>query len=319
MAERTDLTILSTLLHRPQRHGCELDCSAVTGRRARPPRCLLPAAWIPAWLVLASWLAAGQPPALADDAAQAPAPAAEKDPAPSAAPAPEAGSARPPASLPLSGELARCKRLIDAGLYAGARARLELTVEQHPDWARAIALLALTYYKESRFELAKPLFAQALAADPEEIAVRPFYGWTLYSLGELDAAQEMFASLLERMPEYAAGHYALGVIHLQRDEVGPARERFETTVRLAAGQGDSGMEGRAHARLGELSMRLNDLSAAKRELEVAVELFPGDPDALFQLSRVLQRLGDSEGAERARERFEEVKARAQPGAAWPPG
>ncbi|MGH9465595.1 MAG: tetratricopeptide repeat protein [Thermoanaerobaculia bacterium] len=212
-------------------------------------------------------------------------------------------------SLPPPGEMARCKTLIDAGHYAAARARLQPIVEEHPAWARASLLLALTYYKENRFEAARPWFAQALASAPEEIAVRPFYGWTLYSLGDLDGAEEIFASLLERNPDYTSAHYALGVIHLDRDEIDLARERFATTVRLAAQQGDPPMAGRAHARLGDLYVRLDDLATARRELELAVELSPDEVEALFKLSRVLQRLGDEVGAEQARRRFEEVKGR----------
>ncbi len=276
------------------------------GDRARQPRghLTVDTARILAILILAGSPAAAQ--------AQPTAPAGTTSPE-------SAEPTSPRAPLPPPGELARCKWMIDAGLNIAARARLEPIVEQHPSWARAISLLALTYYKENRFEPARALFARALAADPEEIAIRPVYGWTLYSLGELDDAETMFESLLERMPEYAAAHYALGVIHLDRDEVDSARRRFETAVRLAAEQQDRAMEGRARARLGDIHVRLDDLAQAKRELELAVELFPDEYDALFKLSRVLQRLGDPEGAEEARRRFEEVKARVRPENARRPG
>lgn len=253
------------------------------------------ALWMQAVLLLATAASAQE----ASPPATAPSPTGE----PPATDAPER------APLPPPGEMARCKALIDAGLYNAARMRLEPIVEHHPGWARATALLGLTYYKESRFEAAKPLFAKALEADPKEIAIRPVYGWTLYSLGELGAAEAMFESLLERKPGYAPAHYALGRIHLDRDETGAAAKSFETTARLAAEQDDRPMEGRAHARLGDLYVRLDDLERAKEELETALELFPDEPEALFKLSRVLQRLGDAEGAERARERFEEVRSR----------
>jgi len=225
----------------------------------------------------------------------------------------------PEASLPPPGEMARCKQMIDAGLYVGARTRLEPIVRDHPDWARATSLLALTYYKENRFEPARALFAQALAADPQEVAIRPLYGWTLYSLGELDAAQAMYESLLELRSDYSPAYYALGVIHLDRDEVDAARARLARSVELASQQGDRGMEGRARARLGDLHVRLDDLAQARSELELAVELFPDEYDALFKLSRVLQRLGDEVGAEDARKLFEETKARVRPDLAPPPG
>ena len=243
------------------------------------------------------------------------APAARAQSPPTADPAPPAKPAAPRSPLPPPGEMARCKALIDAGHYEAARERLRPIVEQHPGWARATGLLALTYYKQHRFAAARPLFARALSADPEEVAIRPFYGWTLYSLGEPGAAEEEFRVLLGRMPEYTVAHYALGLIHLDRDEVDAARERFAATLRLAAEQGDVVMAGRAHARLGDLAVRLGDLAAAKRELELAIALHPDEHDALFTLSRVLQRLGDEEGAAEARRRFDEVAARLEPGAA----
>ncbi len=214
--------------------------------------------------------------------------------------------------------MARCKALIDAGQVVAARARLAPIVAQHPGWARATALLALTYYKESRFAVAAPLFAKALEADPEEIGARPYHGWSLYSLGDLEGAQRAFAALVERKPDYPVAHYALGVIALDRDEVEQARQRLETAARLAAEQGDPPMAGRAHARLGDLFVRLDDLEAARRELQLAVELRPEEAEALFKLSRVLQRLGDEAGAEEARRRFEAARAGARPGVAPPP-
>lgn len=274
------------------------------------------AAWMPVVLVMAPPCAAVQeaPPPAAEPAEAAPARDRETPPAAVAETARRAveSPTRPPAPLPPPGEMARCKRLIDAGLYEAARGRLQPIVEAHPGWARATALLGLTYFKESRFEAAVPLFAKALAADPREIAIRPVYGWSLYSLGRLDAAEEMFRSLIERKPDYAPAHYALGVIHLDRDETAAARERFETVVRLATAQADPPMAGRAHARLGDLHVRLGDLARAKRELETAVELFPGEAEALFKLSRVLQRLGDGEGAAAALARFETARSERGP-------
>jgi tetratricopeptide (TPR) repeat protein len=117
----------------------------------------------------------------------------------------------------------------------------------------------------------------------------------------------MFGSLVERRPGYAPAHYALGLIHLDRDELEPARRSFEQTIRLAAERSDDPMEGRARARLGDLHVRLGELEAARRELERALELFPTEREALFRLSRVLQRLGDDEGAAAARHRFEAME------------
>lgn len=171
--------------------------------------------------------------------------------------APGAPEVSPPVAAPLPppGEMARLKALVDAGNLEAARARLAPLAEQHPRWARAVALLALTYYKENRFERARALFARALELDPGEVAVLPFYGWSLYSLGELDEARRVFEALLSEKPDFLLAHYGLGLIHLDRAEVGEARAHFETTLTLATAAADLDIRARAEARLGELARR----------------------------------------------------------------
>lgn len=207
-----------------------------------------------------------------------------------------------PAPLPAPGELARLKGLIESGDTVIARARLESIVEHHPGWARALLLLALTYHREQRHELARPLFERALDADPQQLAVRAPYGWCLLALGELETAEEMFEVVLAHHADHAESHYALGVIAFERDDVDGARARLERAITLAARAHDPSLEGRARARLGELLVRTGDLVAARRELERAVALRPHARDASFQLARVLERLGEKEAAALARAR-----------------
>lgn len=157
-----------------------------------------------------------------------------EDPAPARLPAP--ATVAVPAPPP--GELARCKALIDAGQFAAARARLQPLVDVHPRWAKAVGLLALTYFKEHRFEVAAPLFERALATDPEEVAAMPPYGWTLQALGRLEEAKVIFERLLARLPHYPSGHAALGQIALDQHDLPAARRHLETAERLATEQGD---------------------------------------------------------------------------------
>ena len=51
-----------------------------------------------------------------------------------------------------------------------------------------------------------------------------------------------------------------------------------------------------------------ELARAREELERAVAIVPDSAEIQFQLSRVLERLGDHEGARSARERSEALKA-----------
>ncbi|MGB0135383.1 FG-GAP-like repeat-containing protein, partial [Dokdonella sp.] len=167
-------------------------------------------------------------------------------------------AAASPASTPNSaptpppGELARSKALIDAGQPAAARARLLPLVAAHPRWARATALLALTYFKENRFEVAAPLFARALATDPEEIAVLPPYGWTLQALGRHDEAKAIFERLVARLPDYPSGHAGLAQVALDQNDIAAARHHFEAAARLATAQGDPELAEQANKKLKSL-------------------------------------------------------------------
>jgi tetratricopeptide (TPR) repeat protein len=221
------------------------------------------------------------------------------------------------AALPPAGEMTRCLDLIRAKQYQAARDRLEPIVLGHPGWARAHFLLGLTYHEEQRYERARPLFARALALDAQERAVLPYYGWCLYYLGEPEDARRQFVEYLETNPGYADAHFALALLDFDRDDLNAAAERFDTAIRLAAAAGDARIEGKARARLADVHVRRGALPAARAELERAVVLRPDAYEAYFKLSRVLERLGDREGAALALRRHDEVREQVRPGARPP--
>jgi Tfp pilus assembly protein PilF len=61
---------------------------------------------------------------------------------------------------------------------------------------------------------------------------------------------------------------------------------------------------KAHARLADVYIRRDDLAAARVELEAATSLWPQHYAAFYKLSRVLNRLGESEAAQRAFRQYE---------------
>jgi Tfp pilus assembly protein PilF len=222
-----------------------------------------------------------------------------------------AGAQAPAPGPPVApDEMARCLELIRAKRYDAARERLEPIVRVHPGWARAHFLLALTYHEEQRYALARPLFERALELDPQEQAIRPFYGWCLYYLGEAEASERQFGAYLEKNADYADAHYALGLIAYDRDQLDVAAERLRTTIRLAAG--DPRTEGKARARLADVLVRRGELAEARAELERAVALRPDAYEAFYKLSRVLERLGDPAGAERARAAHDAAREKMRP-------
>lgn len=162
------------------------------------------------------------------------------------------GVAPAAAPLPPAGEMARLKARIEAGDTAGARERLKPLVEQHPGWGRATLLLATTYFRERRFELARPLFARALELDPEEPFGRLALGWCQYYLGEVAEAAGSFEAFLAIEPEHAEGRYALGLAKLEQNDLAAAARNLEHSAALAAAGGDAVVLARARARLSEL-------------------------------------------------------------------
>jgi tetratricopeptide (TPR) repeat protein len=211
--------------------------------------------------------------------------------------------------MPAPGELARAKALIDAGLTGAARMRLEPLVEAHPAWARALGLLGTTYLNERRYQRAVWWFEQTLAADPEELAVRPLHGVALYELGRLEEARAMFASILERRASFAPAHLWLGRIAAELDHTEAARDHFATAIRIAGAGVESTLEAEARMGLAAVLLRHDQLAAARVELELAVALDPDLREAWFRLAHVAARLGDPDAAARASERASAIDPR----------
>jgi Tfp pilus assembly protein PilF len=209
----------------------------------------------------------------------------------------------------------RCHELIRAGEFDAARARLIPIVTAHPRWQRATFLLGLSYHEEQRYGEARPLFARALALDPasdDTTSIAMFYGWTLYYLGEPDAARRQFETVLARRPEDPESHFALGLIDYDADDLAAATRRLEAAIALAGARADARAEGKARARLADVYVRRGELARARELLEAAVRLRPDAYEAYHKLATVLERLGDAAGAARARARHREVREQVRP-------
>ncbi|MCH8853590.1 MAG: tetratricopeptide repeat protein [Planctomycetes bacterium] len=211
--------------------------------------------------------------------------------------------------LPPPGFMGDCVKLIRANQTGRARRRLEPVVADHPGWAKAHFYLGLTYHTEKRYERAVEWFKRSLELDPLDHTPRVFLGWGLYYLGEPEASRAMFESYLEIKPDYPDAIFALGLIDFDADDIPSAKARFEKVIRLARAQKSSKTEAKARARLADVLIRLNELEPARKELDKSIELNPDNYEAYYKLSRVLERLGDHEAAEKARSEHDAVRDR----------
>lgn len=221
-------------------------------------------------------------------------------------------SAGPPARGPTQEETTRCLRLLSAQRFDEARALGKKLVASYPKSSRAHLMLALGYHKDRRYEAAEPWFERAMALDPQDHIVWSFYGWCLYNLGKTADARRVFEGFLKIQPEHADAHFALGLLDFDADDIVSSEKRFRSAIQYAQKAGGRADEAKARARLADVLVRTDRLDQARQELERAVRLNPDLYGAYFKLSRVLQRLGDAQGAAQARRMHEQVRERVRP-------
>ena len=236
-----------------------------------------------------------------DDRAAAP-PGAPK-------PAHPAEQTAKPASL--SPQLTAAARLIAEQKTEQARTWLEAHVAGHPDDGQAAFLLGLTYHREKRYTLARPLFESAVRLAPDYHTVHHFHGWCLYYLGDMPGARAAFNRHVEAVPGEGDSHFALGLIAFNDDRLDDAQRRFAAAIELQRNNpGRRRDVSKAHARLADVHIRRGELEEAKARLLLATELWPQHYAAFYKLSRVLHRLGEDEAADVAFREFRVWETRA---------
>jgi len=155
--------------------------------------------------------------------------------------------------------------------YATAVKSLLRAVELDPRFTKAHDNLGLCYEALGRFDEAARSWEEAIRLDREQPTRSPWpslnLGLLMTRLDRLDAAETRFRESLACDPRFAPAHYHLG---LTLEKKGRATE-------------------------------------AVAELEEAARLDPASAEAQYALARVYRRRGDREKADRALQRFEQIK------------
>jgi tetratricopeptide (TPR) repeat protein len=162
----------------------------------------------------------------------------------------------------------------------------------------AQALIALQDRVAAEAEL-----KQLLTLYPSETGVHYMYG--VFLLKEHPPlAMDEFRRELEVTPEHEAARIQLAFEFLNAADYEQGLKYAKEAVALAP---DNFV---AHVACGRLWLALNNTDRAIQELQMAVKLSPGSPDAHFALSRALSQAGRNSDAERERAEFERLKALA---------
>ncbi len=159
----------------------------------------------------------------------------------------------------------------DDGQYATAVKGLLRAAELDPRYMRAYDNLGLCYEALGRFDEARRSWEEAIRLNGEQQAKSPWpalnLGLLLTRLDRLDEAEARFRESLASDPRFPQARYQLGIT-------------LEKKGRL---------------------------TEAVAELEEAARLDPAYPEPQYALSRLYRRTGDKEKADRALQRFQEIK------------
>jgi tetratricopeptide (TPR) repeat protein len=195
--------------------------------------------------------------------------------------------------------------LIGQGSYKQARELLEPLVESLPDLSEVHFVLGLTYHGEDCAQQARAYFQRALSLDPDNDLYLLYSSLSLYKLGELESSRAALVDYLTRNPRDSNALFVVGLIDFDRDEMESARLHM---ARAVEGSPTAKKEAEARKHLADVLIRQGALDEARDQLQRSIELNGEDDRAYHRLGRVLQRLGDIEGAARAREKMRSLQA-----------
>jgi protein O-GlcNAc transferase len=173
----------------------------------------------------------------------------------------------------------------DDGQYATAVKSLQRAIELDPGYMKAYDNLGLCYEALGRSDEAARSWEEAIRLNGEQQAKSPWpalnLGLLLTRLDRLDEAEARFRESLASDPRFPQARYQLGITLEKKGRVTEAVTELEETARLD----------------------------------------PAYPEPQYALSRLYRRAGDKEKADRALQRFQEIKkekdrqtGRAAPGA-----
>jgi tetratricopeptide (TPR) repeat protein len=209
--------------------------------------------------------------------------------------------------------------MLDAGRFPEAEMALRTLLRERPNLPRAEFLLAVAMQKQKRYADAEALFDKiidAKAAFPEINHLFHFLGWSQFYLGKLPESRSAFEEHLRRVKDEPDSIFALGLIDMEEDHVDDAERRFRQAIELQKDVPSLRRDlAKAHARLGDVLLRRDQIAAAEEEFRAAVTAWPNHYEAWAKLARTLDRQGRPEQAERAR--AEERAAMVRSGRATP--
>jgi serine/threonine-protein kinase len=190
------------------------------------------------------------------------------------------------------------------GDLAGARRSLERAIELSPHSATSASSyngLGMVLQAQGDRSGARRCFEKAIElSTPRHYAAHVNLGELLRLEGELERAQELLETAIDRKPDLSVGHYNLGIVLANRGDVPGAMARYREALRL-----DPACT-KAHVNLANILRRQGDHEAAREHLRQAAEVNPSLWQAHGSLGISLMMAGEDSEARACFQRAVEV-------------
>jgi len=136
-----------------------------------------------------------------------------------------------------------------------------------------------------RYDEAIDAFQKGVALDPDQPALRHKLATALGLKGDLTAAIATMRETVRRSPTFAKGHYSLGLLYLQANDVARAAASFQDALKVEPSYVEPRLQ------LAHLLRRTGHSSAAVPHYRQVLDLDPRIADARFGLAMALVDVG----------------------------
>ena len=172
-----------------------------------------------------------------------------------------------------------------------------------PQSAAKLRQQGLSYRQQSRFPDAIAALEEAVQLDPENIAGRVLFGWTLHLAGKEAEAAQALNDILIQDPEHIPALNALGIVYLVDGQLKSAVATHERAIKLKTGNEI------AHYNLALAYHRLEDYGLALDRGKQATILEPNNPHPWVALAMVYWSQGNKSEAQQTYERARQLDSR----------
>ena len=197
----------------------------------------------------------------------------------------------------------------ESGHFEAGLALAQEAAKQYPQSEQVYEMLGYFQRKRQRNVEAAASYQRASELDRSSISALLGLGMAQYAAGMTAESKDTLENAIQRFPQEAAFHQALGVVVLNtlsndKSEGTQQAERiFQQALQI------DGTLAESHYELGSIALKRGDWEEARRHLMAAERSAPADSRIHFALARVCRHAGQTAEAEQEWEAFQEAKAK----------